>query len=51
VIELGLGIGRNAVAIWQSLVDEHGYAGSYSSVRRFVQRLRGTSQPEARAVM
>jgi transposase len=51
VIEFGLGIGRNAVAIWQSLVDDHGYAGSYSSVQRFVQKLRGTSQPEARAVI
>jgi len=51
VIELGLGIGRNAVAIWQSLVDEQGYAGSYSSVRRFVQKLRGSSQPEPRAVI
>ncbi len=51
VIEFALGLGRNAVAIWQSLVDEHGYAGSYSSVQRFVQKLQGTSQPEARAVI
>lgn len=51
VIELGLGIGRNAVAIWQSLVDEQGYTGSYSSVQRFVQKLRGASHPEARAVI
>jgi transposase len=51
VIELRLGVGRNAMAIWQSLVDEHGYAGSYSSVRRFVQKLRGSSQPEPRAVI
>jgi transposase len=51
VIEFGLGIGRNAVAIWQSLVDEHGYTGSYSSVQRFVQKLAGVSRPEARAVI
>jgi transposase len=51
VIELGLGVGRNAIAIWQSLADDYGYAGSYSSVRRFVQKLRGASQPEARAVI
>jgi transposase len=32
--------GRNAMVIWQDLVDEHGFAGGYSSVRRFVVRLR-----------
>ena len=26
--------------IWQRLREDHGYPGSYSSVRRFVQRLR-----------
>lgn len=36
---------------WQQLVDEHGFAGSYSSVRRFVVKLRGTQAPEARAVI
>lgn len=51
VIEFGLGLGRNAMAIWQSLVDDHCYEGSYSSVRRFVQKLRGTTSPEARAVI
>lgn len=51
IIEFGLGLGRNAMAIWQSLVDEQGYAGSYSSVQRFVQKLRGARRPEARAVI
>ena len=27
VIELGLGKGRNAKAIWQDLVDDHGFRG------------------------
>ena len=39
------------MAIWQSLVDEQGYTGSYSSVQRFVQKLRGASHPEARAAI
>ncbi len=33
-------------AIWQRLRDEYGYAGSYSSVRRFVNHRR-PSEPEA----
>jgi transposase len=34
------------MAIWQRLRDEHGYRGSYSSVRRFVSGLR-PKRPEA----
>jgi transposase len=41
VIERDLGRGRNAVAIWQELVVDCGFTGSYTSVRRFVGRLRG----------
>ncbi|MGH7489178.1 MAG: IS21-like element ISGau7 family transposase, partial [bacterium] len=37
-----LGYGRNAVAIWQDLVDDHGFTARYASVRRFVVKLRGT---------
>ena len=37
-----LGHGRNAVAIWQDLVDDHGFSARYASVRRFVLKLRGT---------
>jgi transposase len=47
-IELGLSRGRNAVAIWQDLVDEYGFASSYQSVQRFVRKLRGAQAPEAR---
>ena len=35
-----LGRGRNAVAIWQDLVDDHGFTARYASVRRFVLTLR-----------
>ena len=38
VIELGLSRGRNAVAIWQDLVDDHGFTGRYNSVKRFVRK-------------
>ena len=43
--------GRNAMAIWQDLVDDHGFTARYASVRRFVLTLRGTSSPEARVVI
>ena len=46
-----VGRGRNAVAIWQDLVDDHGFAAQYASVRRFVMKLRGTVPPEARVVI
>jgi transposase len=35
-IELQIGLGRNAVAIYQDLVDEHGFTNAYNSVKRFV---------------
>jgi transposase len=50
-IELGLHRGRNAVAIYQDLVSEYGFASSYQSVQRFVRKLRGTQTPEARMVI
>ena len=43
--------GRNAVGIWQDLVDVHGFAGRYDSVKRFARKLHGTASPEARAVI
>jgi transposase len=43
--------GRNAMAIWQDLVDDHGFAARYASVRRFVLALRGSSPAEARVVI
>ncbi len=51
VIEAALGRGRNAVAIWQDLVDDHGFRAKYASVRRFVSKLRGETRPEARVVI
>jgi len=37
--------GRNAMAIWQDLVDQHGFAGRHASVRRYVRRVRGGLTP------
>ncbi len=51
VIELGLSRGRNAMAIWQDLVDDHGFTGRYNSVKRFVRKLHGGATPEARVVI
>jgi transposase len=39
-IEAQLRLRRNAMAIYQDLVDHHGYAGAYNSVKRFVGKLR-----------
>ena len=46
-----MGRGRNAMAIWQDLVDDHGFTAQYASVRRFVGKLRGTTPAEARVVI
>ena len=51
VIELGLSRGRNAMAIWQDLVDDHGFTGRYNSVKRFVRKQRGITTAEARVVI
>ncbi len=51
LIELALGRGRNAMAIWQDLVDQHGFPARYASVRRFVGQLRGQRTPEAHPVI
>ena len=50
-IEAALTQGRNAVAIYQDLVSDHGFPASYASVRRFVRRLRGRRSVEARVVI
>lgn len=50
-IELGLSRGRHAKAVWQDLVDDHGFTGGYQSVRRLVGKLRRSSSPEARVVI
>jgi hypothetical protein len=51
LIAEAVGRGRNAMAIWQDLVDDQGLTARYASVRRFVVTLRGTSSPEARVVI
>ena len=50
-IDLGISRGRNAMAIWQDLVSEYGFASSYQSVQRFVRKRRGAQTPEARVVI
>ena len=50
-IELSLSKGRNAKAIYQDLVEDHGFTGRYASVKRFVRHCRGSQAPEARAVI
>jgi transposase len=51
IIESALTKGRNAMAIFQDLVDGHGFSGKYASVKRFVRKLRGSAAPEARVVI
>jgi hypothetical protein len=51
MIELELSRGRNAMGIWQDLVDGHGFGSSYQSVQRFVLKLRGAISPEARVII
>jgi transposase len=51
MIELELSRGRNAMGIWQDLVDKHGFTSSYQSVQRFVLKLRGATSPEARVII
>src|SRR5271169_3311975 len=43
--------GRNAKAIWQDLVDDHGFSARYASVKRYVRQLRGKSAPDAHGVI
>src|SRR6266699_2834858 len=51
LIELGLQRSRNAMGIWQDLVTEHGFAHSYQSVKRFVNKLSPNAVKQARAVI
>ena len=50
MIEAELRRVRNAMRIWQDLVDRHGFASGYQSVQRFMRSLRGASAPEARVI-
>ena len=46
LIEQALTRGRNAKAIWQDLVDDHGFVGGYQSVKRFINKLKGSTSPQ-----
>jgi len=46
-IEASLAKGRNAMAIWQDLVDQYGFCQRYASVKRFVRALREVPHREA----
>ena len=47
LIEAAAGHGRNAMAIYQDLVSDHGFKAKYASVRRFVRGLRAQQAPSA----
>jgi transposase len=51
VVVEALARGRNAMAIWQDLVDGHGFRHGYASVRRFVRTLQAATPVEARVVI
>jgi transposase len=51
LIEAALARGRDAMAIWRDLVDDHGFPAQYASVRRFILTLRGAQLPEAHPVI
>jgi len=44
-IEAQVQLGRNAVSIYQDLVEQHGFTHRYNSVKRFVRRLK-VREPE-----
>ncbi len=44
LIDQKFNIGLSATRIWQDLVSEHGFTGSYTAVKRFVRRL-GAATP------
>ena len=46
-IELSLTDGRNAEAIYQDLVHDHGFTGCYASVRLFAPAVAARKRPEA----
>lgn len=48
-IEQAVSRGRNAMAIWQDLVDDHGFGSGYQSVGQFVKKLRAEAGKTAEA--
>ena len=51
LIEQALDRGRNGKAIWQDLVSEHRFTGSYEAVKRFVHKLRGPQRPKPAGII
>jgi hypothetical protein len=51
LIEQGRGRGRNAMAIWQGLVSDHGFPHGYQTVKRFVRKLRRSEGPQAAGII
>src|SRR6516164_926836 len=51
LIEEQLSRGRNAKAIWQDLVTDHGYPGDYQTVKRFVRKLGGSKLSQAAGII
>jgi transposase len=51
LIEQAMSRGRNAKAIWQDLVDDHGFTGGYQSVKRFIHKLHGSPEKQPRAII
>lgn len=51
LIEQAAQQGRNAMAIWQDLVADHGFGAQYASVLRFVRTLSGVPTSKERAVI
>jgi hypothetical protein len=39
------------MAIWQALVDDHGFSAQYATVRRFVVALRGSAPVDTRVAI
>jgi len=50
-IEQGLARGRNAMAIWQDLVSDRDFPHGYQTVKRFVHKLRGSTEPQAAGII
>jgi transposase len=50
-IEAGVRQGRPAMAIWQDLVDDHGFRARYASVKCFVAKLEEQAPREAHPVI
>jgi transposase len=50
-IEAAVRQGRPAMAIWQDLVDDHGFSARYASVKRFVAKLAEAAPRDAHPVI